>query len=126
MFLPKILLSKRMLDNSTEVSGANWNLPDMLNRTNIFIEFPEYTNQYTDVSPEDSVEQKNVTILSKYHKPTEIFPKICLTERIYLWYNYTVMQCLSSDKVLYVHINDLEHDLHISQSLGTVIGWIEC
>ena len=47
MFLPKVLLSKRMLDNSTKVSGANWNLPDMLNQMNIFVEFPEYTNQYT-------------------------------------------------------------------------------
>ena len=73
-----------MLDNSTEVSGANWNLPDMLNQTNIFVEFPEYTNQYTHVSPEDIVEKKNVTILPKYHKPTEILPKICPTERIYL------------------------------------------
>ena len=127
MFLPKILLSERMLDNSTEVSGANWNLPDMLNQMNIFVEFPEYTNQYTHVSPEDIVEQKNVTILPKYHKPTEILPKICSTKRIYLWYNnYTEMQCLSSNKVLHVHINVLEHDLRIFWSLSAVISWIEC
>ena len=45
MFLPKILLSERMLDNSAEGSQANRNSPtDMLDRTNIFDDFPEYTN----------------------------------------------------------------------------------